>query len=215
VGDKILQVRVPAGAQPGPVTISTNFGMTPSDFWFRDDRNILISSDPYTGWWNAAFVVSAPGPGDPPSINGNYIRVRKGISAWQWTEAAGGPPSAMGDISKNVPDEAITKPQNYFLKFEVNTMKPYNNNMIKLNFGLSADFNNDQYLWQPPYDTKGVWQTVVIPFEALTTSYKNSGSTLAVSHDGYYTRLLFHGPGDLDCDISFDNFRVVPKVLKK
>ena len=25
--------------------------------------------------------------------------------------------------------------------------------------------------------------------------------------------LLFHGPGDLDADICFDNFRVVPKVL--
>ncbi|HUC79807.1 MAG TPA: IPT/TIG domain-containing protein, partial [Flavisolibacter sp.] len=37
--DQEIQVMVPAGAQPGPITIKTNFGETVSDFWFRDDRN--------------------------------------------------------------------------------------------------------------------------------------------------------------------------------
>lgn len=117
----------------------------------------------------------------------------------------------MGDISKNIPDEAILKPENYNLKFELNTKKPYNNNMIKLNVGLANDFNNNQYLWAPPYDTHGEWQTVVIPFEVVAESY---GTPLTVSPNGYYTRVLFHGGGDLDCDMSFDNFRVVPKILK-
>jgi hypothetical protein len=35
-----------------------------------------------------------------------------------------------------------------------------------------------------------------------------------VNPAGYWSRILFHGPGDLDADISFDNFRVVPKVAK-
>ena len=77
VEDKIIKVRVPEGAQPGQVTVKTNFGETKSDFWFRDNRNIFISSDPYTGWWNESYVVKTPGAGDPPSINGNYIRVKK------------------------------------------------------------------------------------------------------------------------------------------
>jgi hypothetical protein len=63
----------------------------------------------------------------------------------------------------------------------------------------------------PPYDSKGNWQTVIIPFEDVVKSY---GAPLTLSAAGYYTRLLFHGPGDLDCDICFDNFRVVPKILK-
>jgi hypothetical protein len=212
VEDKIIKVRVPAGATPGQVTVKTNFGETKSDFWFRDNRNIFISSDPYTGWWNASFVMSNPGAGDPPAINGNYIRVKKAIGAWAWTEVAGGPPDAMGDISKNVPDEAILKPADYNLKFELNTIKPYNGNVLKINVGLSNDFNNDEYRWLPPYDTKGQWQTVTIPFEEIAKSY---GAPLAVSAKGYYTRLLFHGPGDLDCDMSFDNFRIVPKIIKK
>src|SRR5690606_27059384 len=77
VEDQAIQVRVPAGAQPGPITITTNFGETESEFWFRDNRNIFISSDPYEGWWNSSYVVSNPGPNDPPKINGNYIRITK------------------------------------------------------------------------------------------------------------------------------------------
>ena len=214
VEDKILKVKVPYGFQPGSITVTTNFGVTESDFWFNDNRNIFISSDPYTGWWNSSYVVTSPGQGDPVSINGNYIRVKKAIGGWNWNEVAGGPPSAMGDISKSVPDEAILKPKDYNLKFEVNTVKPYDNNVIKINVGLSQDFNNDEYRWLPPYDTKGVWQTVTIPFEEVVASYENTGSNLSISPDGYYTRILFHGPGDLDCDIAFDNFRVVPKFIK-
>ncbi len=215
VEDNLIQVRIPEGAQPGPITVTTNFGETPSDFWFRDNRNIFISSDPFTGWWNASFVVSNPGSNDPVAINGNYIRVTQSISAWQWLEVAGGPPDAMGDISKNIPDEAILRPADYYLKFEINTLKPYNGNMLKINVGLASDFNNDQYQWAPPYDTQGRWQTVVVPFEEIIEQLEDSGSNIALNPDGYYTRLLFHGPGDLDCDIAFDNFRVVPKVIKR
>ena len=208
---KSIEVIVPAGAAPGPITVTTNFGEGTSNFWFHDNRNIFISSDPFTGWWNADFVVMNPGEGDPEKINGNYIRVNRAIGAWSWVEVAGGPPSAMGDISKNIPSEAILHPEDYNLKFEVNTLKPYNGNVIKITAGLKNDFNNDEFRWFPPYDTKGEWQTVVIPFETVAASY---GGGLQVSDAGYYTRLLFHGPGALDADISFDNFRIVPKVYE-
>src|SRR5690606_39440270 len=52
------------------------------------------------------------------------LRVKQVVADWSWLEVAGGPPDAMGDISKNIPDDAILKPQDYFLKFEVNTLKP-------------------------------------------------------------------------------------------
>jgi hypothetical protein len=212
VADNMLKVEVPAGAQAGQVTVKTNFGETKSDFWFKDNRNIFISSDPYTGWWKESFVVTSPGADDPVSINGNYIRVKQVIGAWQWTEVAGGPPDAMGEISKKIPAEAILKPQDYTLKFEVNTKKPYNKNGIIINAGLSNDFSQDGYKWNPPIDTKGVWQTVSIPFKDVTDSY---GKKQSVSDKGYYARILFLGDGELDADISFDNFRVVPSIAKK
>jgi hypothetical protein len=210
IKDQAIDVRVPAGAQPGPITVKTNFGETKSDFWFRDNRNIFISSDPYEGWWNSGYVVTNPGPNDPPKINGNYIRYNKFTAAWSWNELAGGPASAMPLQSKNVPDAAILKPEDYNLKFEINTMKPYNASTIRINVALNAEDNN-AYQWQPPYDTKGKWQTVVIPFETVVASYAVKPT---INPNGYWTRLLIQGPGDLDADISFDNFRVVPKVSK-
>jgi len=83
--------------------------------------------------------------------------------------------------------------------------------MIKFNFGLQSEVN-DAYQWAPPFDTGGQWQTVVIPFETIIQSYKELGVTPVVNPNGYWTRVLIHGPGDWDCDIAFDNFRVVPKI---
>jgi hypothetical protein len=209
--DQEIQVKVPAGSQPGQITVTTNFGSVKSDFWFRDPRNHVIDSDPYEGWWNSSLVVSSPGPGDPPKISGNYIRLTQNVGAWSWKELAGGPASEMKNHSKNIPDDAILKPENYYLKFEVNTLKPYNGNMVKINVGLSAEDNNG-YQWQPPYDTKGQWQTVVIPLTEVFAQYNPKPT---VNPNGYWSRLLVgNAPGDWDADICFDNIRVVPKVSK-
>lgn len=205
-----IQVRVPVGAESGQITVITNFGETKSNFWFRDTRNSFINSDPYEGWWNASLVVSNPGAGDPPKISGNYIRYKKVTGPWSWNEVAGGPASAMPQHSKNIPDEAILKPADYNLKFEVNTIKPYNASIIRINAGLNAEDNN-AYQWAPPYDSKGKWQTVIIPFEVVVASYAVKPT---VNPNGYWSRILIQGPGELDADICFDNFRVVPKVLK-
>jgi hypothetical protein len=129
------------------------------------------------------------------------------VGAWAWTEVAGGPASAMGSISKSIPDDAILHPEDYNFKFEVNTLKPYNNNVFKFNIGINEQ-NNDEYRWLPPYDTHGDWQTVVIPLEEIAAK---QALAPAPNPDGYWTRILMHGPGELDADISFDNFRVVPK----
>lgn len=209
--DQEVQVKVPTGALSGQVIVKTNFGETKSDFIFRDPRNHFIDSDPYEGWWNSGYVISNPASTDPPLISGNYIRFTKKIGSWSWNELAGGPASAMPTHSKNIPDAAITKPEEYYLKFEVNTIKPYNGNVVKINCCLSAEDNNG-YKWQPPYDTKGQWQTVTIP---LTEVFADYTPKPVVNSGGYWCRLLMgHAPGDLDADICFDNFRVVPKIVK-
>lgn len=211
VSDQEVKVKVPVGAQPGQITVKTNFGETESDFIFRDPRNHFIDSDPYEGWWNASYVISNPGPNDPPLISGNYIRFTKQVSSWSWGELAGGPASSMPVHSKNIPDAAILKPEDYYLKFEVNTIKPYNGNVVKINVALSAEDNNG-YKWNPPYDTKGEWQTVIIPLSEVFAEYNPKP---AVNPDGYWSRILVgNAAGDWDADIAFDNFRVVPKYIK-
>lgn len=210
IKDQEIQVKVPTGAQPGQITVKTNFGETKSDFWFRDNRNIFISSDPWEGWNGQGFVVTNPGPGDPVKINGNYIRVNKFIASWSWNEIADGTASSMPIHSKRIPDAAIQNPSDFYLKFEVNTLKPYNNGMIRINAGTSVQ-DNVNYQWKPPYDSKGQWQTVVIPYEDVFNSYSVKP---VVNPNGYWSMVLMQGPGDLDADISFDNFRIVPKISK-
>ncbi len=120
--DQEIQVRVPAGAQPGPITVKTNFGETESEFWFRDNRNMLIHNDPWSGWWGQNLVV--PGT-DPLAINGNFVRITQNIGAWAWTEWIGGKEDALA-TSHNLPAEAVLNPEKYVMKFEINTLKPYN-----------------------------------------------------------------------------------------
>ncbi len=210
VKDQQLDFKIPAGAQPGPITVKTNFGQATSDFMFRDPRPKIIDGDPAEGWWST-YLVTSPGPNDPPKISGNYYRFQKQVKAWTWDapEVAGGPASSMPNHSKNVPDAAILKPGDYYVKFEINTVKPYNSNRIGLNVGLTAEDNN-AYAWNPPYDSKGKWNTIVIPFEDVVRSYTNKP---VVSPSGYWSRILVFGPGDLDADIAFDNLRIVPKKL--
>ena len=216
--NKILTVTVPSGTVPGQITVTSNFGTTKTNFWFKDNRNIFISSDPYQGWWNASFVVNSPGTADVPAINGNYIRIVKNLGAWGWQEIAGGPANTMLPQSQNISDDAILNPSKYNFKFEVCTSKPYNGSGILFNVG-TQDGDHGNYLWAPPYDTKGQWQTVVIPFEEVVKvntdpaviSYKVAP---VVNHDGYWSRVVFQGATGLDCDMSFDNFRVVPKVAQ-
>lgn len=209
--DQEIKVKVPVGAQPGQITVKTNFGTTKSDFWFRDPRNHIIDSDPYEGWWNSSLVVSNPGAGDPPLISGNYLRLTQKVGGWSWKELAGGPADQMPVHSKNIPDAAILKPEDYYFKFEVNTIKPYNGNMVKINVALTAQDNNG-YQWQPPFDTKGQWQTVVIP---LTDVFAQYNPKPVVSPTGYWSRIVVgNAPGDWDADIAFDNLRIVPKVSK-
>jgi len=211
VKDDEIQVKIPTGAQPGQITIKTNFGETKSDFWFRDTRNLLITNDPWSGWWGQNNVVPAT---DPLAINGNFTRLTGNIGAWAWTEWIGGREDALA-TSHNLPDDAVINPDKYYLKFEINTLRPYNNNMIKIMIGQvnspDPDWNAEPYYFRPPFDTKGKWQTVAIPFSEVIANYHTNWG---LRPQGYGVKVWFHGPGAVDADVAFDNMRVVLKSLK-
>jgi hypothetical protein len=191
---------VPEGIPDGAadIVVSGTYGDGTAVFPYRDDRTLLITSDPWWGWWGSGFVSAG---GDPPAISGNYIHVKQTIGSWAWTEVVGGPNNVEGSTTKNIPAAAMQNPANYLFKFEVNTLKPYNSNQIKLTLGEDNDAST--YLW-PHYDSHGVWRTVSIPLNEIVKDPK-------VNPDGYFIRILFHGDGALDADIAFDNVRVVPK----
>jgi hypothetical protein len=205
-----IQVKIPAGALPGQITITTNFGVTKSNFWFRDNRNLLVHNDPWTGWWGQGNVVSST---DPLAISGNFTRIKQNIGAWAWTEWIGGKEDALS-TSHNLPDDAVLNPDKYNLKFEINTLKPFNGNRIKIMIGQvngpDPNWDTEPYYWEPPFDTHGKWQTVIIPFSEVVAHYVTNWG---VRPQGYGVKVWFHGPGTVDADIAFDNLRVVLKVI--
>ena len=198
----ILTVKVPEGAQPGPITITNNFGTTVSNFWFRDDRNIFQGYDANDGWWNGTWV-SDPGAGDPPLINGPYYRItNSSIGGGSWVEVFN------WWENHNIPDDAILNPSHYYYKFEVNTLKPYTSaGCVKIWVGDPANgTDKGYYSWTTPLDTKGAWQTVTIPFDDIMAKNAPCGVLSA-----YFFGFVFNGgSGVLDCDMCFDNFRIVP-----
>ena len=198
-----LTVTVPSGAtEPGPLTFTNNFGTTISRFWFLDNRNIFFGFDGEEGPYSAGFRVTNPGPGDPPLINGPYFRLTKTIGSWDWTQVFG------WVYTSDIPEDAILNPRKYNYKFEVNTIKPFNANGIRI--FLSDDYYDPRYFfWNgntAQVDTNGKWQTIVFPFEEVMASNVNPGVV-----SSYFLGFIYCGDRTLDCDMCFDNFRIVPK----
>lgn len=201
VTERSIEVTVPDGAEEGPIGVTTNFGEAESSFHFRDSRNIFFGMDPQTGWWSEGFMGEA---GSEIAINGNYLYYRGNVGDWGWSDMAGGPVDAFGNRHL-IPDEAIADPAAYNFKFEVNTLNPFDANAIKILIGNFEDFDN-AYVWTGPLDTQGAWRTIVIPFETVQAT-----TDVGVRSEGYAFRFWWHGPGALEADIAFDNFRLVPK----
>ena len=164
---------------------------------YKDNRNIVFGYDANGSVWGGTTYITT-GP-TPAPVNGPYIRVQKSIGAWAWTEFS---------TNNNIvlPADVVANPANYVLRFEVNTMKPFNANVIKFSIDGDAGSTNT-YLWKPatPFYTRGQWSTVTIPL----SSFINKPADMAKPQ--HECKFLFHGDGALDADMSFDNFRIVPK----
>ena len=220
----IIKVKVPEGAQPGPIYITNNFGAAMSDFWFRDNRNIFrgFDNDGDFNLGSVGTIVSDPGAGDPPCINGKYLRhVSTGQTWWNQLTVNWSTPLT------GIPDEAILHPEMYYFKFECCTTKPFNGGGLKIWITSMSQANGGPYYdWGseqldpnqkpavglgPYFDSKGAWHTVTIPFENIAIA---EGTTFpSIQPNGYFFGAVWADGTALDCDMSFDNFRVVPKDL--
>jgi len=72
-----ITVKVPAGAQPGPITVKSVYGTKVSSLWYKDNRNIIAAFnhgispdyDFYHGWHGASGISNVNG------INGYYLKI--------------------------------------------------------------------------------------------------------------------------------------------
>jgi hypothetical protein len=214
---KTIVVKMPAGVQPGPLTVATNFGQRPSIFWMRDNRNIIASFDIplVNNIWHADAVVSS----DPviKNINNKFLRINKGaLPAYPYLEVYEGTQgSDLSVETKNIPPEAFSAPGNYSLKFEVNTLASLTGANMWLYLGndngcCGGDFggarNNIHYIWLPNLNTHGVWETVAIPWADVYAANQQ----FAYTSSGYGMGMIFHGPNPVTYNLAIDNIRVVP-----
>ena len=186
---------VPANAAPGATlkVVDANNVEKAVPGRYKDNRNMLFSYDQGGSVWGGdKYITEAAVPG---AIDGKYIRVAESIKEWTWTEF-----STSNTLS--LPSDVKANPSKYLLKFEVNTLKPFGSNAIK--FVIDGDANTYEWRPQPTFHTRGQWSTRSIKLSDI----------LKTSPDPMKTQLefkfVFHGPGNLDADISFDNFRIVP-----
>lgn len=217
VTEEEMHVKVPAGAQPGPVTIASNFGATQSNFWFRDNRNIIIDFDiPLSGsgdLWHpsggpSSIVTSHP---DFTNISGGFLRAKMEYGAWGWAEMLTGVATAPELVyMKNIPEEALLNPKDFVFKFEMNTRAPLTgaafNFYIGNNVGGAArGYNGDGYTWLPNFNTEGEWQTVSISWQTFYEDFR-----FPYSASGYGISVVVQGPNAATLDFAIDNLRVVP-----
>jgi hypothetical protein len=226
-----IQVMVPEGAQPGPITVSSRYGSTRSKFYFRDNRGIILDWDNTNangGWRSGVTSDSDPVAG----ITGKYVRFKGSMTAsasstWNedafsfnlWGVSNGRP---QGDLFDLDPADAV-------IKFEINVPDAWSSAALQMIFtpwetngtnGYIGDGVTPRGLWIPwkatgTYKTDG-WETVSLPLKDF--KYNHEGVALSLASKGKWgglTFFLWHGGSQAngtDCTptLCIDNIRVVP-----
>jgi len=218
VEDNLVEVTVPEGAQPGPITIISNFGETKSDFYFRDNRNVIASFDgtDFSGWWSSSDLIVASDP-EISAISNKFLRANRELAAYSWLEFWVGDGGTILEATKNIPQQAFQTPKAYSLKFEISTLSALTNAEVRMYMGNSNDFGgsrakeNNFYIWRPNIgDLDGEWQTVVIPFENFLLANKD----LQYNLNGYQVSFYFSSPVATTPNFALDNIRVVPNTIQ-
>lgn len=226
-----IHVKVPAGAQPGPVSVESRYGTTRSKFHFRDNRGMILDWDNSNanGGWRAGVTSDS----DPVAgVTGKYVRFKGAMTAdpsktWNedafsfnlWGTSNGRPE---GDLFSIAPAEAV-------IKFEINVPTAWASGALQMIFTPWSLSGSNEYigkyplprgLWMPwkatgSYTTDG-WETITLPLKDFKFDHEGVGLSLASAGNwGGLTFFLWHGGEQAkgeDCtpEICIDNIRVVP-----
>lgn len=234
-----IAVRVPQGAQSGPLTITSVYGSKESYFNFRDERNLILDFDTLypSGGYNYGWHAGA-GYGTDNGISGQYLIFKGAMTDKTWDDSNFG--YERWTYLPTDPDFFnANKMEKYVLKFEVNIPDVWSSSALQVIFTGAADVwmnwdypsggnpnnayvSNDAFpraLWMPwtqasdkTYATDG-WITVTIPMTEF--KYNRNGGTAKLNPAGHYSGItLFVNGGGVegaDCNPTFhiDNVRVV------
>jgi hypothetical protein len=235
-----ISVKVPQGAQAGPIKVTSIYGTGESSFHFRDGRNIILDFDTtfpdgsYHHGWHKGHGRSTEG-----GINGNYLIFKGEMTDTKWNDSDFG--YERWTYRPTDPDffdaSSLDK---YNLKFEVNIPDEWSaaalqiiftgaeecwmnwqetSNGGNVNNSYVSDPSYPRALWMPwtstgSFKTNG-WITVTIPMTDF--KYNRDGNSVGIKPAGHYSGItLFVNGGGIkgkDCNPTFhiDNVRVVKK----
>lgn len=227
-----VQVIVPEGAQPGPITVTTNFGQTESTLHFRDERAFLnyddLTSD---GSWRPGTTVDG-------GITGKYLLLKGKLNTNQRTEdyVGGGFVSEFWAMANGRPEGNLLpgKPEDYVLKFELRSPSWYGT-YLNICFAPWNHTNSNQEYWSnlnarayygpwdatnTPFSTEGEWVTVVIPMTDFAYAVGTPGGVVTYTPMAFDKNMtgslsfwLIGSPksnNNLD-ELNIDNVRIVPR----
>ena len=227
-----IQVKVPAGVGPGPITVKSIYGSSRSTFYFRDDRNIYLNFDELTssGSWRSGTTLS-----DANSLDRKYLMLKGicGDNVGSEDYSGGGFVCELWGDANGRPQKNFFagSPADYLLKFEANVIE-WSGAYLNICWGPWASsvgpYQNQLYwgdvnargLWRPwesnggSYKTDG-WITVTIPMSDMKYNKDFAAKDFDPSKTGSMS-LWMKGPaaktgGNCKMEVYFDNFRIVPK----
>jgi hypothetical protein len=229
-----VEVRVPAGAQPGPIIVATNFGETESSLHFRDQRAFLNYDNlTASGSWRPGTVASADG------ITGNYLLLKGKLGANERTEdyPGGGYVSEFWAKVNGRPEANLLpgRTDEYVMKFEIRVVEWYGS-YLNICFAAWDHANSNQEYWSNsinaraywgPWDakdanftTEGEWITAVIPMTDFAYQVNTPGGVVTYTAlpfkpevTGILSFWLIGSPKAKSTPVEFhiDNVRIVPK----
>lgn len=200
-GSSSVSFKVPAGAMPGYVTVSTMSGTSRSKFMYKDSRNILFDWDGSRGghaigqgWRDGSKVHRTPGSDAFAAIDGNYIcfsgkELGPGSSdVWEedlmsfnyWPtpdDPLKGELSARPEFAQLINDYGIGGLQ---MKFEALVAVPWTNVGLQLIFtsndNVTMDAATNDYIGNVDI-ARGIWE----PWVSAGGSFDTAGKWITVS----------------------------------
>lgn len=174
VEDQAISVIVPAGAQPGPVTVKTKFGETTSTFHFRDTRAFLNYDDlNANGSWRSGTYASDGG------LDGNYLLLKGKLGPNERAEdfGGGGYVSEFWAKANGRPEGNLLpgKPEDYVMKFEIDVPQWYGSYLNICFAPWDQNGNNDEY-WTNKFNARAYWG----PWDAIDANVATDGWVTAV-----------------------------------
>lgn len=161
---------------------------------YRDDTNLFEGFESGFGWAGTDnLVTDGSREGDIAPCNGKYFYMNEVLHANWYIFIAN---------AVMWPKEMWENPENWCMKFEMFTQKPFSGNYFQ--------FDQTHYLWKPEEhgvtNTHGKWQTMVLEMtDVLFEGYTQNPEA------AFLFQISLHGGNAETVDIGLDNFRLYRK----